>query len=578
MATRDVQIYFKVDGLEQYITSLEELDQVLKQVKGATDEVNNATDSLQTSTESFDDLEKRLGTMEGATKALAGGLEFLAGSAGLLGLEDNPFFAELQENTLNILALARGAIDMAEGYSLLRKNLDLATIAQLKNNAAALANPYVLLAAAILAAGAALVIYLNSTEDTTEATKDQLRAIEDLNQGLLDQIDFEEKLAEARGQSTTDTEFNRRRINELQRSNDELSLTIGDLISRYSDLSDEEKELLKTAQDDVKANNDKINNLNQENLLIEERRKTKEREAEEEARIEREREQRRRAEERRNAQARLEAELTLKAIEDDRERELEILRRKYEEEIKLAEGNATLIKLINEQLQRDINDTNAKYAAQRIDPIKPVQQDIIRTQELIISTNNVVAQSSTEVADAWGLSYRKAFDAYVEDPGKATDLLKRDTKAALDFVNNLNTIFTKDNEKRAKRAFDIAKALSLSTAVINTAEGITKALTDPTQPSTILRILQTAAVAAAGAAQIATITRQQYGGNAQAPTPPSPGGALATPQINYNFAQNSGQVLTPGGVESEPVRAYVLVSDVNSAQQANNQIERYSRL
>lgn len=578
MATRDVQIYFKVDGLEQYITSLEELDQVLKQVKGATDEVNNATDSLQTSTESFDDLEKRLGTMEGATKALAGGLEFLAGSAGLLGLEDNPFFAELQENTLNILALARGAIDMAEGYSLLRKNLDLATVAQLKNNAAALANPYVLLAAAILAAGAALVIYMNSTEDTTEATKDQLRAIEDLNQGLLDQIDFEEKLAEARGQSTTDTEFNRRRINELQRSNDELSLTIGDLISRYSDLSDEEKELLKTAQDDVKANNDKINNLNQENLLIEERRKTKEREAEEEARIEREREQRRRAEERRNAQARLEAELTLKAIEDDRERELEILRRKYEEEIKLAEGNAKLIKLINEQLQRDINDTNAKYAAQRIDPIKPVQQDIIRTQELIISTNNVVAQSSTEVADAWGLSYRKAFDAYVEDPGKATDLLKRDTKAALDFVNNLNTIFTKDNEKRAERAFKIAKALSLSTAVINTAEGITKALTDPTQPSTILRILQTAAVAAAGAAQIATITRQQYGGNAQAPTPPSPGGALATPQINYNFTQNAGEVLTPGGVQSEPVRAYVLVSDVNSAQQANNQIERYSRL
>ena len=594
---RDVQIFFKVDGLEQYITSLEQLDEVLRQVKGATEQTEEATNKLQESTEKFDDLETKLQTMEGATKALAGGLEFLTGAVGLLGLEDNPFFAELEQNTLQILALARGAIDLSEGVSLLAKNQKLATAAQAAFNAVANANPYVLLASAVIALGGALLLLANQTEDTTEETKKLVQSLKDEQKQVEDNVDWEKRLADARGQLTDDRllDYNRQLVQGLIESNDKISDQIYLLNQRRSDLSDEEITELANLQSQLNANTQKINDLNQENILIDERRRTKKKEEDQEKQTERDREARRKREEDFQKQQALLAELRLNKIEDDRDKELEILRRSYEDQRKIAKDNAELLLLIEEDFRKRLKDINDRF---KIEPIKPLKiedfvvkeqveqttellkrlrAEVESTKQLITSSNSSIEDQSEDVADAWAVSYAKAFDSIVEEPGKAAELLKRDISAALTFANNLNEIFTKDNEKRAEKNFKIQKALSLSTAIINTAEAITTALTDRTQASTILRILQTAAVAAAGAAQIATIARQQYkGGNTQ--PPPTPSGALGVPQINYNFAQTSGSVQTPGGVQSEPVRAYVLVSDVNNAQQANNQIERYSRL
>ena len=163
---------------------------------------------------------------------------------------------------------------------------------------------------------------------------------------------------------------------------------------------------------------------------------------------------------------------------------------------------------------------------------------------------------------------------------KATDKAVYEARKAiatntLEAIAALSDAFTKGDERRAKRNFQINKAIGLTNAVINTAEGITAALTDKTQPSTILRILQTASVAAMGAAQIATIAKQKF----ESPSPdlptPSAGGAMSgggamTPSIDLGFMGQGNQM--------QGIRSYVLASEVSSAQQANQRISDQAKL
>jgi hypothetical protein len=597
---KDIEIFFKIEGLEAYIADLETLDSVLKQVNTATKQAKDATDQLEASTESFDDLESKLQAMEGGVKALAGGLEFLTGAVGLLGLEDNPFFAELEQNTLQVLALARGAIDLSEGVSILAKNQKIAAAAQAAFNAVANANPYVLLATAIITAAGAIALLATKTEDTTAATKAYTQSLKDEQTELEDTIDFQKRLAEARGEASPEDQatFNRAEAAGLQSVNDKISDQIYLLNQRYGDLSDEEKTELETLRATINENNAKINQLNQENILIDARTETKKREAAAEAEADRQREAAQRAKELRDAQNALTAELQLKQFEEGRSREIEELRRRYEEEVKIAKGNAELLKLVEEDLRRSLKEINDKYKIEPLQPLKVenlvpedafettverlrrLRQEIEATKQLIVNTNDNVGTTTIAAADTLAVEYKKAFDQIVEEPGKASELIKRDVSAALTFANNLNEIFTKDNEKRAERNFKIQKALSLSTAIINTAEAITTALTDRTQPSTLIRILQTAAVAAAGAAQIATISRQQFKPGSVSPTTPPP----VPPPPSPTGVGGGGPTIQPGqtssgqSIQPEPVRAYVLVSDVNNAQQANQQIENLAKL
>ena len=148
---------------------------------------------------------------------------------------------------------------------------------------------------------------------------------------------------------------------------------------------------------------------------------------------------------------------------------------------------------------------------------------------------------------------------------------------SLQAVGALSEAFTKDDEKRAKRTFEIGKKLAIVQAVMNTAEGVTTALTDKTQPSTLLRILQTAAVATAGAAQIATIKRQEFnaGGTASiGSVSQTAGGATGaipqSPQLDLGFLG--------AGAGQAGFRSYVIASEVSNSQQANQRINDQASL
>jgi hypothetical protein len=89
----------------------------------------------------------------------------------------------------------------------------------------------------------------------------------------------------------------------------------------------------------------------------------------------------------------------------------------------------------------------------------------------------------------------------------------------LSAIGSLSQAFTKDEDKRAKRSFEIGKKLAIVQTIMNTAEAIGSALAkDATFPGS--RFIAAAAAGAAGAAQIATIKRQQFNaGSTEITTP-----------------------------------------------------------
>ena len=145
----------------------------------------------------------------------------------------------------------------------------------------------------------------------------------------------------------------------------------------------------------------------------------------------------------------------------------------------------------------------------------------------------------------------------------------------LQAVGALSEAFTKDEDKRAKRSFDIGKKLAIVQTIMNTAEAIGSALAkDATFPGS--RFIAAAAAGAAGAAQIATIRRQEFNaGVSGAATsvnrpnltePPSP----TAPQLDLGFLG--------AGAGQTGFRTYVVSSEVSNAQQANQRINDQASL
>lgn len=146
--------------------------------------------------------------------------------------------------------------------------------------------------------------------------------------------------------------------------------------------------------------------------------------------------------------------------------------------------------------------------------------------------------------------------------------------------------------KAAKQQFKINKALAIASATISTIQGVINALTAqsviPEPYGTILKVVSAVAVGAAGAANIAKISSQQFegggGGGAVTPTAPSAGGSdgggastiIQAASTGGFTSFGSGLVGTPGGGTStgggntgggpDSQRVYVVESDITNTQ------------
>jgi len=241
------------------------------------------------------------------------------------------------------------------------------------------------------------------------------------------------------------------------------------------------------------------------------------------------------------------------------------------------------INLTRQQLQAEIDLANETVEGMKNRAEK--QLDITRVQleamnqvegkELQLN-QNVVGYTETAEEEKRRLR-RETFEDFKNNAELAAHQGLQFASLSLQAVGALSEAFTKDDEKRAKRTFEIGKKLAIVQAVMNTAEGVTTALTDKTQPSTILRILQTAAVATAGAAQIATIKRQEF----------NAGGSASMGAVSQNARGTTGAIpqspqldlgFLGAGAGQAGFRSYVIASEVSNSQQANQRINDQASL
>ena len=231
------------------------------------------------------------------------------------------------------------------------------------------------------------------------------------------------------------------------------------------------------------------------------------------------------------------------------------------------------------QAEIDIMKATAEANTKRREEDTKTLQVTTENQEktLQVSTTSLAQQVlGTETAEEEKRRLRrKTFEDFKNGAELAGHQALEFAQMTLSFIGDLNTIFTQDEEKRAKRSFEIGKKLAIVTTIMNTAEAIGSALAkDATFPGS--RFLAAAAAGAAGAAQVATISRQQFeAGVSGAATsvnrpnltePPSP----TAPQLDLGFLG--------AGAGQTGFRTYVVSSEVSNAQQANQRINDQATL
>lgn len=617
---KEVEIFFKVDGLETYITDLNDLEEVLNQVKGATDATAAATKDLEKdiddATSGIEESERRLNALEGGIKTLAGSFEILAGSAALLGLEDNEFFGELEKNVVGVLALSQGVIDATEGIKLLSQNTKLAAAAQRVFNTVANANPYVLLATAVIALAGAVALYTSRAKDAENQQKRLNKTFNERAQYTLDQIDFEEELLRVREELTPEKEieFNKQRIAQI---NEEINLSRQRIrTAKIGDITEGEQELIDRLEENIKTRQEQAAGLRRSNILIEEgqtaeeKRLKAEKEAEDERiRIEKEEQARherelarieaeRLAEE--NAaqarveifenQAQLEDELFLESLSDE-EKRFRALEDQYYERLNLAEGNAELIAQVEASYAQQKLDLEAQIEKERVEGNKEANQAILdntkQFNDQLIAAEQQLQQAKINAARS-GFEVLSALAGENEETQKVIFVAAQAFEAAQIAIQGTRDIA----QVKSETASNVAR-LKIQAAAAT-------ASLNPVAASAALAGIPV--VAAAGAASIAGIKLNTAAGIAgvlaatigqlksakeTGPDPATVGGTITAGSPRAAIptpTTDRGEDILVGGPRSQqvtgggPIQAYVIASDVTTAQQANQQIENLSRL
>jgi len=132
MANQEVKVYFKVEGLDGYITDLNDLKQALGQVDNATTTTAHSTDEFN---EGLDVSRDRVSAFKGAVDILGGSVEILVGGLGLLGAQP-AWLESIEDGATNAFAFADGLSRLADGVNDVREFMGTYTTAAKANTVA----------------------------------------------------------------------------------------------------------------------------------------------------------------------------------------------------------------------------------------------------------------------------------------------------------------------------------------------------------------------------------------------------------------------------------------------------------
>jgi hypothetical protein len=300
----------------------------------------------------------------------------------------------------------------------------------------------------------------------------------------------------------------------------------------------------------------------------------------------------------------------IKRIEDKNQREQTQAIVNAQKRIKeIQDSNATekqkaeLIKLINENLISDLEKLDAEYYEKDVEAKKKANQlKIDAENEYLLKIENLqeenylasltqkdrdiqlvndkyfaleqAAKGNAEQEKIIAEAKQRELDKIDKD---ATDKQNERRKRQIEIfaqltVNGINSIasfyeeYSKNDTKRQRNAFKIRKAASLAQATIDGTKAVLSTYADTPGGPIIKGIAASLAGAFAGL-QIATIARTQFDGgnnNLETPTPPNNISQSVTPQFNVVGGNQTSQLLQ--GLSMQPLKAYVVASDITTAQ------------
>jgi hypothetical protein len=221
-----------------------------------------------------------------------------------------------------------------------------------------------------------------------------------------------------------------------------------------------------------------------------------------------------------------------------------------------------------DQLERERINNSGTLAAQaqkkRFEQItiqKNEEEQILENlrQEALI-TEDEYEQKRLALLDYYD-GLRKQSDAeYRRDRQLGFEEQLNDSVRFLQLSGQLAETFAGEDEKRAKKAFDINKGISIAEAIVNTYTGATAALASKTELYPYERFVKAALVVSTGLAQVAQISKTKY--NSKAGSTVASSNPSAVPRFNAPSTRIPG-----GGDEFTQVRRiYVTERDITNVQ------------
>lgn len=238
------------------------------------------------------------------------------------------------------------------------------------------------------------------------------------------------------------------------------------------------------------------------------------------------------------------------------------LRENQQERIEDAQEKRKNANEKQKQAEKDFYESQAKM-------LEEAEKNTLKKKELDDPTKKAIrdARKMMEAQNIINEEKVKQIEAHNEAELKLEEDKNRKkqelTSMSFDVIRSVADLFAQGNEADQRKAFQINKAASLGQAIVNTAQGVTAALTQvPLFPGA--QIIQAGLVGTLGALNIAKIANTQFqssgaGGGGNTPTASAP----RTPSFDIIQAQPQMQL---GALQQQPVKAYVVSGEVSTAQ------------
>jgi len=552
----------------------------------ATQDINKLDDALNKTEQSADDLsdsleqqEARIKTLGGAINLVGGSIEVLAGGLALTGALSEEQAEKFEAAAVGAIAFADGTKRIFEGYKELSEGLKAyggisgaATKATKFLNAAIKANPAVAIATALAALVVGIYAYITATDKATEAADRERNALIKLNEERQQGLSRDIALRRAQGASIEELAELRRKELEaqyeavtLQRQalQNEGGLSKGVLKNR--------EEIAKTGEEQLRIQNElKILDIETANAI----------KAREEAAIE------------------------------QQERENERLKNLQREARNAKLEYEGLMQTIQQTTEEVINSLNILGMNNPLDePLEQIEEFEEELEDMVFFTADQIAafNEATAINEDQGFAARRArmvayYDDLIEQAAsnahqvEQLERAKNKTLAQLDKERNqdieaaaaatlgttikLLATIRETTDDGTKEGFEKSKKFRIAEtrlSSIQAAFDAYKSLVGVPYVGQALGIAAAVAALAAGQKAISDIQSSTFDGEGGIPSPFSSGGGGASATVFSAGTQTingATGTVAPTLSQSEPIRAYVLSSDVATGLEADTLLQQ----